>query len=395
MAKFKDRTGETSIASNGQKITIIKYRKNNDIDVMFDDGKNTIVKHKSYIAFQQGRITNPETKTHIGETMIAKNGQKMTIIDYRNKLDITVQFDDKNKTIVNHKAYTNFKKGRIGNPNYKWFKDVSGETAVATNGQKMTIINCQKSGDIDVQFEDGTIITHKKYNNFIKGNIANPNYKPHINETRTSNSGQKMTIIRYKSSCDIDVQFEDGTIVRHKAYKGFLKGEIANPNYFPSKRIGEKRIANNGQQMTITAYRKTNDIDVMFEDGTLVEHKSYGRFLRGSIKNPNHKLHIGETYVALNGMAMTVIDYENSKNTTVQFADATVIRHTNYNSVRTGRIPHPCRPLVGFPRIIGDMKITGIAYRIGNPNMFCECIHCREKFIMTYDEMKDHVCKPL
>lgn len=52
----RERVGETNIATNGQVITIIKYRNTNDIDVQFEDG--TIVKHKSYYNFKKGRIKN-------------------------------------------------------------------------------------------------------------------------------------------------------------------------------------------------------------------------------------------------------------------------------------------------------------------------------------------------
>ena len=51
-----------------------------------------------------------------------------------------------------------------------------------------------------------------------------------IGETRTMNNGQKATIIKYKKYNDIDIQFEDGTIVQHRAYSSFKKGKIRNPN---------------------------------------------------------------------------------------------------------------------------------------------------------------------
>jgi hypothetical protein len=44
---------------------------------------------------------------------------------------------------------------------------------------------------------------------------------------------------------------------------------------------------NNGQSAVIKEYRKATDIDVEFEDGTIVTHRSYNTFLNGSIRNPN------------------------------------------------------------------------------------------------------------
>lgn len=51
-------------------------------------------------------------------------------------------------------------------------------------------------------------------------------------------------------------------------------------------RVGEKKIANNGLEMEIIAYRGITDIDIQFSDGTIVEHKTYQAFCNGHIR-PN------------------------------------------------------------------------------------------------------------
>lgn len=53
--------------------------------------------------------------------------------------------------------------------------------------------------------------------------------KDRLNETRVNNNGEEMRIIRYGNCEDIDVQFEDGTIVEHKQYCHFKVGSIRNP----------------------------------------------------------------------------------------------------------------------------------------------------------------------
>jgi hypothetical protein len=109
--------------------------------------------------------------------------------------------------------------------------------------------------------------------------------KNRIGESRIANNGQLMTIIAYRERADIDVQFEDGTIVYERSYQMFQKGSIRNPNFKRPRHIGETRNANNGQLMTIIAYRDCYDIDVMFEDGAIVRNKAYSNFKTGSIKN--------------------------------------------------------------------------------------------------------------
>ena len=54
-----------------------------------------------------------------------------------------------------------------------------------------------------------------------------------LNEIGYNNNGERMTIVRYGNYYDIDVQFDDGTIVEHRTHGDFKKGNIKNP-MFPS-----------------------------------------------------------------------------------------------------------------------------------------------------------------
>ena len=107
-----------------------------------------------------------------------------------------------------------------------------------------------------------------------------------------------MIIIEYRRNDDIDIKFEDGTIVKHKRYYNFKNGNIKNPNLknknikkhnYIQERTGETSIAKSSQTMTIIEYRKYNDIDIQFEDGTIVKNRNYTDFKKGYIKNPNYK----------------------------------------------------------------------------------------------------------
>ena len=105
-----------------------------------------------------------------------------------------------------------------------------GQVGVNNQNLKMTIEVYRNNANIDVQFEDGTIIEHRTYCAFLKGEIAHP--KPRLNKTKINNQGLKMTIIEDRGYRDINVQFEDGAIVEHKDYGSFLKGSIAHPIKF-------------------------------------------------------------------------------------------------------------------------------------------------------------------
>ena len=60
-----------------------------------------------------------------------------------------------------------------------------------------------------------------------------------------------------------------------------------------SGRVGEKNNANNGLVMEIIEYRNKDDIDVKFEDGTVVCNKKYSDFIVGKIGHPTLKNYRG------------------------------------------------------------------------------------------------------
>jgi len=57
------------------------------------------------------------------------------------------------------------------------FKDKVGVKNISNEGLIMTIIDCRGSEDIDIEFEDGTIVYNKTFSSFNKGSIKNPNLR--------------------------------------------------------------------------------------------------------------------------------------------------------------------------------------------------------------------------
>lgn len=114
-----------------------------------------------------------------------------------------------------------------------------------------------------------------------------------VGKESTATNGLKMKIISYRSAQDIDIKFEDGTIVKNKRYQDFQKGTIKNPSVknksLMADRLGYVTTARNGMKMKIVGYRSANDIDVMFEDGYTVRNKSYANFVKGLIKHSKKK----------------------------------------------------------------------------------------------------------
>lgn len=225
MAKCKNRVGEKKIANNGLEMEIVAYRNVNDIDVLFSNG--VLVEHRAYQNFKVGnigiRVTQFRRENRIGEKSTTPAGLEMELIEYRNSMDVDVRFSD--GRVKHHATYWCFKHGKVS-PNIREPK--IGEKSIASNGLEMEIIAYRGITDIDIQFSDGTIVEHKRYCNFKAGNIKYPKIEK-IGKTQIATNGMRMTLIKYRNSHDVDVQFEDGSISRHKTYQAFCNGHI-KPN---------------------------------------------------------------------------------------------------------------------------------------------------------------------
>ena len=114
------------------------------------------------------------------------------------------------------------------------------------------------------------------------------NTNSRIGETNKNTKGYLMKIIKYINSKNIDVIFEDGSVVHNKRYGDFKKGNIKKPI-----KIGEISYTSKNEKMTLINYNNYYDVDIKFEDGTIIKHKNYGCFKNGAILKPNRKLKNG------------------------------------------------------------------------------------------------------
>ena len=263
---------------------------------------------------------NEYAKKHIGTTKTMHCGLKATIVACRNSRDIDVQFE--NGAIRKHVAMHHFKNGEIiPKPLRTQTENITkytGMTRTMKCGMKATIIKYRYATDVDVQFEDGTIQKHRSVYEFNLGKIAHTrknnatskeNKEKYIGMTRTMNCGMKATIIEYRSYDDIDIQFEDGKICKHKSLIAFKKHQIIHKSY-PQRLINEKYLGkiktmNCGLKATVISCKNAMDIDVQFEDGTIREHVRASHFMAAHITHPTNVLF--DTY-KLNNVAFIFHD---------------------------------------------------------------------------------------
>jgi hypothetical protein len=168
--------------------------------------------------------------------------------------------------------------------------------------------------------------------------------KDRIGEENINTQGLKMWIKEYRKAIDIDVEFEDGFISYNKEYKTFKNGKIENKNYLKEKRIGEEKINNRGNKMTIIDYEGSGNVTIKFDNGHIMKC-TYGDFVRGKPRSPYDKdidweNYIGEVSYNNVGEKMVIIDFRIKCDMTVRFEDGYEIK-TTYQKFKSGKIKNP------------------------------------------------------
>lgn len=319
----------------------------------------------------------------IGKKVMQHCGMNATCIAYRGNKDIDIKFED--GTVVYHKTKDCFIQGSISNPNFNPASCI-GVTVMQKCGMKATRILYRNNKDIDIKFEDGTIVEHRRKTDFVRGFINNPNLPVKISlekmnkiiekriekssclgETIMQKCGMKATCIAYRNSSDIDVQFEDGVIVYKRRKILFKRGKINNPSFNNKSCLGITIEQKCGMKATCIAYRKAKDIDIQFEDGTIVEHRIRYEFINGRVGNPNINHNalnamaysnqvkskiLNKSVVMNNGQQAICIAYRNARDIDIQFEDGTIVEHKNKAEFIRGEIGNPNFTALSLPQRI-------------------------------------------
>jgi uncharacterized protein YkvS len=160
---------------------------------------------------------------HVGEVRFGKFGKVEEIID-ENEHGIKVQCE--NGTIIE----TTYEKFQDGKARYDVHEILSSTKNRATK-RRETMVAMERQND---EISDYKMIYSVR---------GRKNYR--VGEVYTSTQGQLMKIVAYVTSRDVSVQFEDNTIVNHKKYDNIVKGQVKNPNLARKKRVATpKKVAN-------------------------------------------------------------------------------------------------------------------------------------------------------
>ena len=396
--KTHDHIGDKQVQTCGMEAEIIAYRSAVDIDVRFQDG--TVVTGKRIAHFRRGNIANPNVSRHdhhIGERRKNTAGDWMELTEWYTCRNCLIVFDDGTET---HATYDAFSHGNVKHPlaDERRSSSMIGRTFETNIGLKATITAYRGKEDIDVTFENGLVGTHKSYNNLKNGQVAYDGYvkkaSERVGEKGTHlKTGLQMEIIAARGCRCIDIRFSDGVVVKDAAYQDFRKGTVQHPAY-PTKRtdrIGERGTSLAGLGMEVTAYRKSRDIDVRFDDGTERLHASYDDFLTGRVypewydtSRTLRQERVGMHATNKQGFGMTITEYNNSGDMRVTFDDGTVSRKTRFRAFRKKAITYPVKDgYAGF-------TIRPAWTEDGTHYYTCTCKMCGIRDILTPAQMEKH-----
>lgn len=235
-------------------------------------------------------------KRHIGEKSVNRDGLPMEIVDYRGYQRVDVRFE--NGYIATNRTLFDFHEGRIS-----CIQSHIGEHYTTRMGLKVTIIADRSPHKVDIKFDDGTILENRNYGDVKAGRIAHPDrYKmsleKYIGEEVICKNGLKCTVIKAyheRSQCKrrtscifVDVQYEDGIIVKHTAITHFRAGDVRKPGninlaqkksikaqaYFNSMKeeakeryMSRKYISKDGFPFRVIKYYDDCHMRIRFDDG--------------------------------------------------------------------------------------------------------------------------------
>ena len=168
----KERLGVEKLNNSGYLMRCVEYNNAGYIIVEFQDDYHAKVKSRWDI-FISGYIKNPnQGKEKIGTIMNNISGYPMKCIEYNGKMNIKIKFLDEFGAEVNT-TWANFINGNVKNPNSH--QERVGEINYNSKNEKMKVIKYNSSMDVIVEFQDEWKRTKKTtWQSFKNGQVKNP-----------------------------------------------------------------------------------------------------------------------------------------------------------------------------------------------------------------------------
>lgn len=146
-----------------------------------------------------------------------------------------------------------------------------------------------------------------------------------------------------------------------------------------------------GFEITITDYIDSKNVTVTYEDGTIRENLAYVviKAVLYKIKKQNNGClndRIGLKNTMKNGMMATITDYRNSNDIDIVFEDGAPLQKTTFKSFIENQTT--------YIKQWKTLKIKSLAYHTDNRwSFYVTCEKCGLSDVMTFDQMQKHFCK--
>lgn len=230
------------------------------------------------------------SKSYIGSTRKMRNGYYVTCVGFRDEDDCDFEFEI--GVVRSHVKWRNYSRGRLGFKinDYKIGRIVY-QFRVGLNAK---CISYNSDTDLcEIEFEDGTKRNDVKWHYFVKGSVG-LNSRKVLKQNASlvgvkvlMNCGLYAVCIKYEGYRHLTIRFEDGFIKSDVEKRAFLNGSVKNDNLNPYSIVGYENIMSCGFKAKCIADRGCHDIDIEFEDGTIVKNCERAFFRYGVISHPD------------------------------------------------------------------------------------------------------------
>lgn len=130
----------------------------------------------------------------------------------------------------------------------------------------------------------------------------------YLNKKYTMKDGNIVTIIKYNGYTNVDIEYEDGTVLKNRKVNCLKRGKIEKP----INRVGEVYSLNQGYTAKILEYDSYNTYKILISDGTILENLQYNQIKKGTVENPNHRTVCDIGYIGIGKYSLKDLFGENT-----------------------------------------------------------------------------------
>lgn len=225
-------------------------------------------------------------KSVLGVSIVMNCGMACECIAYRNSRDMDVRFED--GTVVRHCHKDYFLNGKVAPDSvYSFGAGIVGKRVWMTCGDYATCIRYAGNDDTDIRFDDGVVLEHIMSSVFLSGSALHPKFSSiYVGQSLViKKTSQSCVCVSYACKNCVAVELDNGEVL-YCLRAVDLSGWTVDINKHESKSLVGVRVDMNcGLSAVCIADRGYDSIDIEFEDGAVVTTRRNG-FLSGSAMNP-------------------------------------------------------------------------------------------------------------